>query len=86
LFVGEDRFAGHAWSLRPHGGKAPAEQEPCRRLRQALSGVHTAEVDHFVGRTGELAVLDAEMRAVRGGRPRAVLGEQAVSRSAGTTR
>jgi hypothetical protein len=21
LFVGEDRFAGHAWSLRPHGGK-----------------------------------------------------------------
>jgi ATP/maltotriose-dependent transcriptional regulator MalT len=52
-------------------------------LRQALSGVHTAEVDHFVGRTGELAVLDAEMRAVRGGRPRVVLveGEAGIGKS-----
>jgi DNA-binding CsgD family transcriptional regulator/tetratricopeptide (TPR) repeat protein len=52
-------------------------------LRQALSGAHTAEVDHFVGRTGELALLDAEMQAVRGGRPRVVLveGEAGIGKS-----
>ncbi len=52
-------------------------------MRQALSGVHTAEVDHFVGRTGELAVLDAEMQAVRDGRPRVVLveGEAGIGKS-----
>jgi predicted ATPase len=40
-------------------------------------------VDHFVGRTGELAVLDAEMQAVRGGRPRVVLveGEAGIGKS-----
>jgi DNA-binding CsgD family transcriptional regulator/tetratricopeptide (TPR) repeat protein len=52
-------------------------------LRQALRGVHTAEVDHFVGRTSELALLDAEMQAVRGGRPRVVLveGEAGIGKS-----
>jgi hypothetical protein len=30
-------------------------------LRLGPGGVHTAEVDHFVGRAGELAILDAEM-------------------------
>ncbi len=52
-------------------------------MRQALRGVHTAEVDHFVGRTGELAALDAEMQAVRGGRPRVVLveGEAGIGKS-----
>ena len=40
-------------------------------------------MDHFVGRTGELAVLDAEMQAVRGGRPRVVLveGEAGIGKS-----
>jgi DNA-binding CsgD family transcriptional regulator/tetratricopeptide (TPR) repeat protein len=40
-------------------------------------------VDHFVGRTGELAVLDAEMQAVRDGRPRVVLveGEAGIGKS-----
>ena len=53
-----------------------------------LSGVHTAEVDHFVGRTGELAVLDAEMQAVRGGRPRVVLveGEAGIGKSSPISR
>ena len=37
--------------------------------------VQTARVEHFVGRTDELAVLDAEMQAVRAGRPRVVLVE-----------
>ncbi len=52
-------------------------------MRQALRGVHTAEVDHFVGRTSELAVLDAEMRAVRDGWPRVVLveGEAGIGKS-----
>ena len=52
-------------------------------MRQAFRGVHTAEVDHFVGRTGELAVLDAEMQAVRSGRPRVVLveGEAGIGKS-----
>lgn len=44
-------------------------------LRQAPGGVHTAEVDHFVGRAGELAILDAELQAVRAGRPRVVVVE-----------
>ena len=40
-------------------------------------------MDHFVGRTGELAVLDAQMRAVRDGRPRVVLveGEAGIGKS-----
>ena len=40
-------------------------------------------MDHFVGRTGELAALDAEMQAVRGGRPRVVLveGEAGIGKS-----
>ena len=40
-------------------------------------------MDHFVGRTGELAVLDAEMQAVRGGWPRVVLleGEAGIGKS-----
>jgi predicted ATPase len=32
-------------------------------------------VDHFVGRAGELAVLDAELQAARDGRPRVVVVE-----------
>jgi len=32
-------------------------------------------VDHFVGRAGELAILDAELQAVRAGRPRVVVVE-----------
>jgi len=46
-------------------------------------GVHTAWVDHFVGRTGELAILDAELRAVRAGQPRVVLveGEAGIGKS-----
>jgi len=45
--------------------------------------VHTTEVDHFVGRTDELAVLDAELQAVRAGRPRVVLveGEAGIGKS-----
>jgi ATP/maltotriose-dependent transcriptional regulator MalT len=40
-------------------------------------------VDHFVGRTGELAILDAELRAVRAGQPRVVLveGEAGIGKS-----
>src|SRR6202142_2495069 len=40
-------------------------------------------MDHFVGRTGALVVLDAEMQAVRGGRPRVVLveGEAGIGKS-----
>jgi len=40
-------------------------------------------MDHFVGRTGELAVLDAEMQAVRAGQPRVVLveGEAGIGKS-----
>ena len=40
-------------------------------------------MDHFVGRAGELAVLDAAMQAVRGGRPRVVLveGEAGIGKS-----
>ena len=45
--------------------------------------VHTDEVEHFVGRTEELAALEAAMRAVRTGQPRAVLveGEAGVGKS-----
>jgi ATP/maltotriose-dependent transcriptional regulator MalT len=45
--------------------------------------VHTDEVEHFVGRTEELAALEAAMRAVRAGQPRAVLveGEAGVGKS-----
>jgi hypothetical protein len=39
------------------------------------SGWQTPGVDHFVGRKNELAILDAEMKAVRGGQPRVVLVE-----------
>jgi AAA ATPase domain len=47
------------------------------------SGVHTDEVEYFVGRTEELAALEAAMRAVRAGQPRAVLveGEAGVGKS-----
>jgi DNA-binding CsgD family transcriptional regulator/tetratricopeptide (TPR) repeat protein len=47
------------------------------------TGVHTAEVRHFVGRAAELAILDAEMQAVRAGRPRVVLveGEAGIGKS-----
>ena len=40
-------------------------------------------MDHFVGRVSELSVLDAEMRAVLGGRPRVVLveGEAGIGKS-----
>ena len=40
-------------------------------------------MDHFVGRTRELAVLDAELQAVRDGRPRVVLveGEAGIGKS-----
>jgi ATP/maltotriose-dependent transcriptional regulator MalT len=40
-------------------------------------------VDHFVGRAGELAILDAELQAVRAGRPRVVLveGEAGIGKS-----
>jgi DNA-binding CsgD family transcriptional regulator len=40
-------------------------------------------VDHFVGRAGELAILDAEMQAVRAGQPRVVLieGEAGIGKS-----
>jgi ATP/maltotriose-dependent transcriptional regulator MalT len=40
-------------------------------------------VDHFVGRAGELAILDAELQAVRVGRPRVVLveGEAGIGKS-----
>ena len=40
-------------------------------------------MDHFVGRTGELAILDAELQAVRAGRPRVVLveGEAGIGKS-----
>jgi DNA-binding CsgD family transcriptional regulator/tetratricopeptide (TPR) repeat protein len=46
-------------------------------------GVDTAGVDHFVGRTGELAILDAEMQAVRDGEPRVVVleGEPGIGKS-----
>ena len=45
--------------------------------------MHTAGVDHFVGRTDELAILDAEMQAVRSGQPRVVLveGEAGIGKS-----
>jgi DNA-binding CsgD family transcriptional regulator/tetratricopeptide (TPR) repeat protein len=40
-------------------------------------------MDHFVGRAGELAILDAEMQAVRAGQPRVVLveGEAGIGKS-----
>ena len=40
-------------------------------------------MDHFVGRAAELAILDAEMQAVRAGRPRVVLveGEAGIGKS-----
>lgn len=40
-------------------------------------------MDHFVGRASELAILDAEMQAVQGGRPRVVLveGEAGIGKS-----
>ena len=40
-------------------------------------------MDHFVGRAGELAILDAELRAVRAGQPRVVLveGEAGIGKS-----
>ena len=40
-------------------------------------------MDHFVGRAGELAILDAELQAVRAGRPRVVLveGEAGIGKS-----
>jgi len=52
-------------------------------LRPGPGGVHTARVDHFVGRAGELAFLDAELRAVRAGRPRVILveGEAGIGKS-----
>ena len=52
-------------------------------MRPGPGGVHTDEVDHFVGRAGELAILDAEMQAVRAGQPRVVLieGEAGIGKS-----
>ncbi len=52
-------------------------------LRLGPEGVHTAGVEHFVGRAGELAILDAELQAVRAGRPRVVLveGEAGIGKS-----
>jgi hypothetical protein len=49
----------------------------------SLARVQTAEVQQFVGRVGELAVLDAQMRAVRDGLPRVVLveGEAGIGKS-----
>jgi hypothetical protein len=40
-------------------------------------------MDHFVGRGSELAILDAEMQAVRAGQPRVVLieGEAGIGKS-----
>jgi len=40
-------------------------------------------VDHFVGRTGELAILDTELQAARDGRPRVVVveGEAGIGKS-----
>ena len=45
--------------------------------------MHTDEVEYFVGRTQELAALEAAMRAVRAGQPRVVLveGEAGVGKS-----
>ncbi len=45
--------------------------------------MHTSGVEFFVGRAGELAALDAEMRAVRTGQPRVVLveGEAGIGKS-----
>jgi hypothetical protein len=65
---------------------APFPRVAVRRwvaLRQAPRVVHTAGVDHFVGRVSELSVLDAEMRAVLAGRPRVVLveGEAGIGKS-----
>ena len=41
------------------------------------------EVDNFVGRAGELAILDAEMQTAKAGRPRFVLveGEAGIGKS-----
>jgi len=52
-------------------------------LRQSAAGAHSAEVDHFVGRTAELAALDAEMQTVRDAEPRVVLvkGEPGIGKS-----
>ena len=52
-------------------------------LPRSAGGVHTAEVDGFVGRTDELRVLEAELQAVRSGRPRVVLveGEAGIGKS-----
>jgi ATP/maltotriose-dependent transcriptional regulator MalT len=45
--------------------------------------VQTAEVSPFIGRTGELALLGAEMQAARAGWPRVVLveGEAGIGKS-----
>jgi DNA-binding CsgD family transcriptional regulator len=61
-------------------GSDPRILKACRprvALRLRPGGVHTAGVDHFVGRVDELAILDAELQAVRAGRPRVVLVEGA---------
>jgi DNA-binding CsgD family transcriptional regulator/tetratricopeptide (TPR) repeat protein len=45
--------------------------------------VQTAGVDHFVGRAGELAILEAQMVTVQGGQPRVVVleGEAGIGKS-----
>jgi DNA-binding CsgD family transcriptional regulator/tetratricopeptide (TPR) repeat protein len=52
-------------------------------LRPGPGGAHTAEVDNFVGRAGELAILNAEIQAVRAGHPRFILveGEAGIGKS-----
>ena len=64
---------------RARGGGESGAAGPMRLgptgLQRCAGGVHTAEVDGFVGRTDRAEVLEAELQAVRSGRPRVVLVE-----------
>ena len=70
---------GSAWSGRPVGGRDPVKVG----VHQAIGGGPPPGWGVFVGRAGELAVLEAAAAAARGGEPRVVLveGEAGIGKS-----
>jgi len=70
---------GSAWSGGPAGERDPVEMS----VQQAIGGGPAPGGGVFVGRTGELAVLEAAAEAARGGHPKVVLveGEAGIGKS-----